>query len=61
MLRSRGNPRVMVALGLGLAVLLLFVVSFAVLRSAGTGGSGGSADQCAKPVSQRTGGWVCPR
>jgi hypothetical protein len=58
MLRSRGNPRVMVALGLGLAVLLLFVASFAVLRSAG---AGGSADQCAKPVSQRTGGWVCPR
>jgi hypothetical protein len=55
---SRPSTPALVALGLGLGIVALFVVFFVLLSSAGPRASGG--DQCAKPVSERTGGWICP-
>ena len=54
---TRLSPQSRVALGLVVAIVLLFVVFFVALSSAGPSTAG---DQCAKPVSERTGGWVCP-
>ena len=54
---TRLTSRARVALVLVLAVVLLFVVFFIALSAAGP--SSNAADQCEKPVSERTGGWVC--
>ena len=46
-----------VKIALGTVIVLVALISAVSLAHAGPLAGGG--DQCAKPLSERTGGWVC--